>query len=132
MNLIKESAHGMMCEYYDNDGPESASEDFYNSDCVSALNNRYPDMDFEFSVSDNGTVTALDMKTGKYYVGYGEVEYETVGTGYPSHNDYDSEGEDNIAYYDYYNCLKTIMQKIDNDEPDGINEEYVESQLPLS
>lgn len=127
--LIREAVRDVVNEYdqYDpdedfNDGsmPESAQEDFRNSGFEETLRNKFPEMDFEFNVDNNGTVTVIDTDSGKYYTCEGDIEYETVGMGYSSPNDYDVEEEGEVAYYDFYNCLKTIMQKIDEDKPDGM------------
>ena len=130
-DLVSEVANKVVNEvnegYYSYMQPDTASDDFYESGCESTLKSKYPSMEFEFDVEDDGTVTALDMNTGKYYVGHGEVEHKTSGLGYPSSNDYDSEAEGEVGYYDYYNCLKTIMQKIDNDEPDGVDDSFIDT-----
>lgn len=107
--------------------PEYAINDFKNSGFEQELQKRYPDMYFEFDVENNGTVTVLDLNTGKFYTGKGEIEYETVGLGYPNPNDYDSEAEGEAFYYDFYDCLNTIMQKIDNDQPDGVDNDIIET-----
>lgn len=107
--------------------PEYAINDFKNSGFEQELQKRYPDMYFEFDVDNNGNVTVLDLNTGKFYTGKGEIEYETVGLGYPNPNDYDSEAEGEAFYYDFYDCLNTIMQKIDNDQPDGVDNNIIET-----
>ena len=125
IQTIKEAVNGVINEY-DMPEPESASEDFYNSGFETTIKEKYPDMEFEFDVDNNGTVTVLDMNSGKYYIGNGEVEYDTVGMGYSNPNDYDIEAEEEKAHYDFYKCLKTIIQKIDEDKPDGIEENFLE------
>lgn len=125
---INEKVHSILKEYYGDkyddydypNMPESAYEDFHNSDFEQVLNNRYPDKDFDFEVDSDGTVTVTDLETEKYYTGQGEVEYEVTGLGYPSKNDYDTEEEGEVPYYDFTNCLRTVMEKIDNDKPDGV------------
>lgn len=122
-----DNKHGLYDDFNENNISESAINDFNNSDYEQTLKKKYPNMEFEFDVDDDGTVTVLDVNTGKYYIGNGKIEYETVGLGYPNPNDYDSEAEGQVAYYSFYNCLKTIMQKIDNDKPDGIDYDCIET-----
>lgn len=125
--VIKESEWDEYSWYEDDFMPGYAREDFYYSGCEEALEKRYPDMDFEFTIEDDGKVTALDLRSGKYYTGQGEIEYKIGGLGRPDSQDYDSEAEEEGAAFDYYNCLKTIMQKIDEDKPDGVDEDIVET-----
>lgn len=126
LNVINEKKglfikEGAFDDYDDEYKPDNAERDFYDSGCDSELENRYPDIDFEFEISTDGTVTATNLNTGEYYTGCGDVEYRTVGTGKPSKQDPYSEEEISVPYYDFYGCMQTIMRKIDNAQPDGNN-----------
>ena len=113
---------GVYDDSYDDGTPDTAQEDFYNGDYADEMERKYPDMEFEYDVDDNGNVRATDIKTGNYYTGNGEVNSETVGLGRPSSYDYDSEAEGTQYYYDYSNCMKEIMAKIDSGQPDGVDD----------
>lgn len=119
-SLLKESEPD---EYYgDYDTPESLLDpkaEFDESGFEDYFFERYPDLEATIDVSDDGTVTVTDLKTGKFYTGQGQIEYEISGMGYPSRTDYDSEQEEILPYYDFTNCLETIMKKIDTGRPDG-------------
>lgn len=133
---IRERVHKIITERYDGwdgydepDMPQNASDDFYNSGFEATLKEKYPNMNLECDVENDGTVTVTDLDSEKYYTGQGEVEYEVMGLGYPSKYDYDSEAEGEVPYFDFTRCLKEIMTKIDNNKPDGSwgSEEIIET-----
>lgn len=114
---------------YDEDYGESVEtpdvgEQFADSGSQAELEERYPDMSMEFEFGDNGWVKVIDTETGEFYTGKGELEYESSGMGYGSSYDPYSEVEGSYVYYDFLNCLQTIMKKIDEHKPDGMEEGY--------
>jgi hypothetical protein len=119
-------------DYEDENYPQNANEDFESSGFEYAIKNRYPGVEFEFEVDNNGQVTVTDVNTGNFYLGDGEIEYEKAGMGYANPTDPYSEAEGNYPFYDFTRCLNTIMKKIDNNQPDGnTNSELTVSEQEL-
>lgn len=117
-SILKESEP----DDWDYDTPESmldAEEEFNEHGFADDLFDRYPDMEFDIRVSNDGSVMVIDMKSGEYYTGQAKIDYEICGTGRPCPNDYDREEEKIYPYYDFTDCFRTIMKKIDNHQPDG-------------
>ena len=122
--ILKEFDRDDYDEDYNNENTANAEEDFFDSGCNTELEQRYPDMSLDFEVSQGGFVKVIDLDTGKYYTGQGEVEYDTTGLGHSSSYDSYSEAEGEYEYYDFLNCLKTIMKKIDEGKADGTEPGY--------
>ena len=114
-------------EYYDDepDMPQNASQDFDEFGFEEELKEMYPDMEFDFEVEDDGTVIVTDIETGNQYIGQGDVEYETTSLGYPSANDPYSEAEGEVPYFDFKDCFRTIVRKIDSNKPDRNQDDFV-------
>lgn len=117
-NVLTERLNDMILQDgYDQNA--DASADFDDSSFKMAINNRYPNKQFDFEVENDGTVIVTDINTGDYYIGNAELETENVPLRKPSlHNPY-IEDEGYSSFYDFTKCLNTIMKKIDTNQPDG-------------
>ena len=82
------------------------------------LKQKLPNHEFEYDVDSDGEVTVMDITTGKWYKGSGEIEYDTKPLGYPDTKNPYSEAEGEVGYYSFTNALKEVLKKIDEDTPD--------------
>lgn len=117
--IIRESI-GSINEWSANDS--RARQDFEECGFMEELSNKYPEREFDYDVEEDGGVRITDIETGEYYDGQAETKVEYVGTGLPSKRDPYTEEEKPYEYFDFYDCLRGIMEKIDNNKPDGMYE----------
>ena len=105
--------------YYYNDDESDARVDFEDSGFEYELNNRYPEVNFDYEVEKDGTVKVTDIESGNYYISHAEAEYVNEPLGHPDPKNTSNEAEGNVTRYEFTNCLREIMEKIDSNKPDG-------------
>ena len=117
---------------YDSDD-DLARDSFVQGGYMKELEAKFPEMDLDFEVYPDGSLKIFDLndEEGHYYLGQGELDYETQCMNYPSATDRFSQAEEECPYYDFTKCMAEIAQKIANGLPDGTDmlQEMIEKAI---
>jgi hypothetical protein len=114
--VLRESMYDDDYNDYGDDDILTGKEDFENSGFEYEIRNRYPDKNLDITCDYDGTVTVTDLDTDAEYIGYGEVVYDTESLGHPDPRMPWREAEGRQGHFDFTDCLREIMAKIDADD----------------